>query len=561
VDRIAEAQFRKSYENQREELERWLTYNLDAATAAAPYDIAAALTDSGQDSLMDPKTRGILVTLRKEFIEAVPRVARPDVVSELGEAVRVIAESGAYVPSALVTMATALAERMEAWPAEAREGIEEALQAALPTRAPARGRPAATNGRPRAPSAPAPSAPSSQPARETAPAADGAPPSPERILSSLFTTGPDAGRAWAEVVAGLAAPPDPPADPEALATGMAGLSDQGREIACKRMRVTLPAWCETCAQGHLKTIGRLAPAGETLAATCQRLDSDPDFAVATRAALPELVRSGAGCTEPGLRAAGRVVERLWNEEMGDALADALAHSTHPRPGAVRRLLSEEAPSLAGHLARGGPLTDAPWRETLSRRGVPWADRLALPLGRIPAEALLPLWSQELEEDPMVARGLLDAASTDAARSPAAASLLIRLLDGRPALVPDYLPALLSALAGAPDALAERPRLARALWEAVLARPAHLAALPEALGETLGPMLPEAIPPTREWAAAFLRGPVWLRAPLSARLGAARPDTGAWLNALLAELGQGAIPEVPDAAAARVAGLLREAVGE
>jgi hypothetical protein len=173
---------------------------------------------------------------------------------------------------------------------------------------------------------------------------------------------------------------------------------------------------------------------------------------------------------------------------------------------------------------------------------------------------MPLWIGELEEDPALARGLLDVAAAEAPNSPAATELLLRALDGRATLVPQYLAPLLAALGSNPAALGERPRLAGALWDAVLARPAHLAALPEALGETLAPMLPETIAPTREWAAAYLRGPRWLREPLGERLRRARPDPGAWLEALLAELEHGGIPDVPDGAAQRVATLLREALG-
>lgn len=575
VDRVAEAQFRKSYENQREELDRWLTYNLDAATAASPYDVAASLADTGQDPLMDPKTRGILVLLRKEFIEALPRAARPEVVSELGEALRVIGECGVYAPTALAGLAVALVERIEDWPNEAREIVESALQEALPTRAPSRGRPTpgdGSNGRGGAggrgdsgktatadpdTSASASGSISPSPRPPSSPTPTG-PPSPERVLDTLFGAGAEAGRIWAECVAGMTGSPEPPSEVEILATRMAALPDQGREIACKRMRGTLPDWCAACGQGQLRALGRLAPAGETLAVVCQRVDTDPEFATAVRGALPDLARAGTGYTEAGLRAAGQVIERLWEDGIGDDFAHALANSTHSRPGTVRRLLTEGSPRLAAHLSRGGPVTEAPWRETLGRRGVPWAERLALPLGRIPADALLPLWTSEAEDDPALARGLVDAAAADAAASPLAAELLLRMLEIRPALVIEFLAPALVALGAAPATVTERPRLTRAIWDAVLARPKHLAAVPEALGDVLAPMLPESITPSRQWAAAFLRGPDWLRAPLAERLQRAQPEPAVWLEALLAEVEQGSIPGVPDDAAARVAGLLREA---
>jgi hypothetical protein len=566
VDRVAEAQFRQSYEVQREELERWLSINMSEAIRVSCYELAASLTDTSQDSLLDPKTRAVLNGLRKEYLDTLPQAARAEMAAELVEALRVIGESGAYAPAALAALTAAMTERIDGWPAEARESLARALQDAIPVRSGGRGRPPAERrpGVDPRTTTNDPQGATGQPETPRTAAlpkeSNGAVPTAGAVLDTLFSVGADAGRQWAETVARMAGPPEPPADPEALATRMGALAPQGREAVCKRMRLTLPTWCAACGQGQLKTLGRSAGTGETLAVTCQRMIADEEFAAELRAALPRLARESGACTEPGLRALGPVIERLWDDALGEEITTALTRSTHPRPGTVRRLITEEAPRLAAHLADGPPVTNAPWRETLSRRGIPWPDRLPLPLSRVPADAVLPLWTQEQEDDPAVARTLLDAAAAEAATRPGVGELLVRLLEGRPELAGAYLAPLLAHLAARPDALQERPRLARAVWEAVLAQPAHLAALPERMSELLTPLLPETVPATREWAAAFLRGPAWLRSPLAERLHQNPPPRDAWLEALLAELSRGGIPQVPDPAAAHLAALLTEALG-
>lgn len=558
VDRVAEAQFRRSYEAQREELERWLTSHMDEAARASPYEIAACLTDTAQDGNLDPKTRNVLVALRKGFIEALPRVARPEMLSELAEGLRVIGESGAYAPSSLTALCAALAERIADWPPKARETVESVLQGAIPSRPSGRGRLPTQRRTTADDHRPPPNGAGPGP-EALLPAPDGVA-STEAVLTRLFGVGPAGGRLWAEMVAEMAGPPAPPSDPEALVTRMAALPPQGREIVCKRMRMTLPCWCAACGQGHLRALGRAPAVGETLANTCQRLETDAAFADELRAALPAVVRDSGSCTEAGLRALGPVVERLWEESLGEELSRALTHSAHPRPGALRRLLTQQAPRLAAALAAGAPVTDAPWRETLNRRGVPWPDRLALPPSRVPVEVLLSVWMREQEDDPNAATTLLDAAAAEAAMRPEAGELLVRLLEARPDTVGRHLAPLLAHLTARPDALDGRPGLTRAFWEAVLAQPAYLASLPEGLGTVLTPLLPPEVPPARQWAGALLRGPAWLRAALLERLHTRPPEQAPWLGALLAELEAGAIPGVPDDAAARVAHLLVEALG-
>jgi hypothetical protein len=196
---------------------------------------------------------------------------------------------------------------------------------------------------------------------------------------------------------------------------------------------------------------------------------------------------------------------------------------------------------------------------LNRRGVPWPDRLALPLSRIPADELLRAWTQDLAQDPALARGLLDAAREEAASRPAAGALIAQLLDREPDLTPYYLESLLAFLTVHPEALGGKRQLARALWDAVLTQPRHLPQLPEALGAVLLPLLPETISPTPEWAGVFLRGPEWLRRHLRERQRVDWCEAGAWLQALLAEVNRGSLPQVPDAAATAVATLLADAL--
>lgn len=365
----------------------------------------------------------------------------------------------------------------------------------------------------------------------------------------------------------MPAVPAPPPDPDLLATRMSALPPQSRELPCKRMRTTLPHWCAACGQSHLRALGRSATAVDTLIVTCRRIADEPDFRESVQSALPLLATGtradgaglSSGVTEAGLKATGRLIDHLWNESLGDAIVQALATSQHTRPGAVRRLLTSEAPRLTAHLAAGGPVPGAFWRETLDRRGVAWSDRLALPLSRVPSEEILAVWQQEVEHDPATARGLLIVAREEAATSPAAAALLVEILERQPELTTSCLEPLLAAVKARPQLLQEKRRLARAIWDAVLTQPAYLAHLPEELGAILIPFLPASVPPTREWAGAFLRGPEWLRACLRERHAMSRADAGPWLNALLEELGRGAIPQVPDAIAAHLAGVLRDAL--
>jgi hypothetical protein len=612
VDRVAEAQFRISYEQERENLARWLSDNLVRAASASAYEVTVALTDTSQDPSLDPKTRAVLVNLRKELLEMLPRVVTPDSLPDLSEALRVAHESGAFAAGALANLAAAVAERMGTWPAESREAGQSMLQETLPLRTTAREKSSGARAT-RSPSGEA----AARPARpesaggETSPTlsdeselggspgtnggtqtAGARPPSvspagngrhqPDTaaVADALFATGPDASRGWAELVSAMSRPPDPPADHALLERRMSALQPTERVASCKRMRLALPDWCTLCAKSHLEALGSSAAAAETLATVCQRPDSDPAFHRALREALPVLAQGGApprgpagdsapqapsinalraGHTEAGLREAGRIVERLWDEELGDAIGHALAHSTHPRPGTLRRLISEESPSLAAHLAAGEPVRDATWGEILNRRGVPWPERLALPLSRIPTDELLRAWTTDVAQDPALGRSLLDAARDESASRPAAGALLAQLLDRQPELTNAYLDPLVTYLAAHPDALAGKRLLARALWDGVLAQPRYLPQLPEALGAILIPLLPETIPPTPEWASAVLRGPQWLRRHLRERQHVDWSEAGTWLEALLAEVGRGALPQVPDAAAATIATLLADAL--
>jgi hypothetical protein len=608
VDRVAEAQFRISYEQERENLARWLSDNLVRAASASAYEVTVALTDSSQDASLDPKTRAVLVNLRKELLETLPRVATPDALPDLGEAFRVAHESGAFAPSSLANLAAAVAERMGTWPVESREAGQAMLLETLPLRTTGREKSSGTRS-PRATSgetAARPARPESDagdrsmlmspggaasgspianggthttgaPTRATGLPGNGTPQlDAAAVTDTLFATGPEASRAWAELVSAMSSPPEPPADRALLERRMSALQPAERVASCKRMRMALPDWCTLCGQAHLEALGSSAPAAETLATVCQRPDTDPAFRQSLREALPVLAQGGvpargpagngapanalrAGHTEAGLRAVGRIVERLWDEELGDAIGHALAHSSHPRPGTLRRLISEDAPSLTAHLAAGEPVRDAPWTEILNRRGVPWPERLALPLSRIPTDELVRAWAQDVAQDPALGRSLLDVARDEAASRPAAGALLVQLLDRQPELTCVYLAPLVTYLTAHPEALAGKRLLARALWDAVLAQPRYLPQLPEALGAILLPLLPETISPTPEWASAVLRGPEWLRHHLRERQHVDWCEAGAWLQALLAEVGRGALPQVPDAAAATIATLLSDAL--
>lgn len=612
VDRVAEAQFRISYEQERENLARWLSDNLVRAASASAYEVTVALTDSSQDASLDPKTRAVLVNLRKELLETLPRVATPDALPDLGEAFRVAHESGAFAPSSLANLAAAVAERMGTWPAESREAGQAMLLETLPLRTTGREKSSGTRS-PRSTSGET----ATRPARQESDSGDGSmrmsqggaasgspvtnggthavdartrvmgPPGngtprmdAAAVAETLFATGPDASRAWAELVSAMSSPPEPPADRALLERRMSALQPAERVASCKRMRMALPDWCTLCGQAHLEALGSSAPAAETLATVCQRPDSDPAFRRALCESLPGLAQGGApargpagegalpgtpahalraGHTEAGLRAAGRIVERLWDEELGDAIGHALAHSIHPRPGTLRRLISEDAPSLTAHLAAGEPVRDAPWTEILNRRGVPWPERLALPLSRIPTDELVRAWTQDVAQDPALGRSLLDVARDEAPSRPAAGALLVQLLDRQPELTCVYLAPLVAYLTAHPEALAGKRLLARALWDAVLAQPRYLPQLPETLGAILLPLLPETISPTPEWASAVLRGPQWLRQHLRERQHVDWSEAGVWLQALLAEVGRGALPQVPDAAAATIATLLADAL--
>jgi hypothetical protein len=579
VDRVAEAQFRLSYENQRDELVRWMSDHLAEAIAVSPYEIAATLTDAGQDPQLDPKTRGMLVNLRKEYLETLPRAATPETLPDLQEALHVIGEASCYAPAALSAFVVEFVERIGRWPDGPREEAREALVKAIPVRSTPRGRPpggggssGGSSGGSASSSAGGGSTGDDSVPAEAAPVRprEAAPPRPadtEVVLGALFATSPEAGREWADLGATMMGAPLPPADPDLLATQMSALAPQSREIPCKRMRTTLPDWCAACGDSHLRSLGRSATVVDTLVLTCRRIDADPSFREGLQSALPDLASGNRaatsgmspGVTEAGLKSAGRLVDRLWDDSLGDAMAQALATSAHARPGAVRRLLTADAPRLAAHLASGGPFHGASWRDTLERRGVAWSDRLALPLARVPKEELLAVWQHEVEHDPATARGLLNVVREEAATSPEAVELLVEILDRQPDLTSACLEPLLAAITARPHLLQEKRRLARAVWDAVLGQPVFLAHLPAELGETLLPFLPASIPPTREWAAAFLRGPEWLRVRLRERHQIGSTGTGPWVDALLDELARGAIPQVPDPAAAQIAALLRDAL--